>query len=235
MKQTNIALGQCNRSDNRKRRPAVLAAVLAALVTTLAAPEAGAQIKQPGAHPKYSVELEPHFLLWWTGGHGWSGAGYYDANTGWGLGGRATIPFLDNGPIPTINNNMGITFGFDWGHWGGRCRWGGWYGPRDPRYYSDCSSDEFWFPVALQWNFFITKAFSAFGEPGLAIRHTRWSGTYYCVDPVYGGGYGVCDAPSQTGPEPYFAVGGRVHFSDKASFTFRLGWPYLSLGASFFL
>ncbi|MEI9948895.1 MAG: hypothetical protein WDO74_07900 [Pseudomonadota bacterium] len=72
---------------------------------------ASAQIKQPGAHAHYSAELEPHLVVQWDE--------YAPcANAGFGPGFRATIPFLDNGPIPKINNNMGISFGLDWAHSG---------------------------------------------------------------------------------------------------------------------
>ena len=84
--------------------------VLPFLLTLVVAPLASAQIKRPGAHPKYSFELEPHLVLDW-GNHDGPGN-----DEGIGLGLRATIPFLDNGPISKINNNMGIGFGLDWAH-----------------------------------------------------------------------------------------------------------------------
>ena len=58
-------------------------------------------IKQPGNHPVYSVDLEPHLVL------GLDDTPYF-AGGGYGLGARVTIPFLRNGPISTINNDMGI-------------------------------------------------------------------------------------------------------------------------------
>ena len=54
---------------------------------------ASAQIKQPGAHQRYSVELEPHLVVQWSESC---------ASDGFGPGFRATIPFLDNGPIPNF-------------------------------------------------------------------------------------------------------------------------------------
>ncbi len=226
----NIAFVRHTRSCNGHSRLVVLAAVIAALCVLLTAARASAQIKQPGAHPNYSVELEPHFLVWWQP-NGW-GNGYYDHGTGFGPGMRVNIPFLDNGPISSINNNMAIGFGVDWGHFGGHCGWWGARGAYDPRWYNDCTTNEFWFPVVLQWNFFITKKFSAFGEPGFAIRHTRWNNAWcYNAGPNQ---YYNC-TETDTGPDFYFAVGGRVHISETVAFTFRIGWPYLSLGFSFFL
>src|ERR1700744_2488828 len=84
----------------------------------LAAPAlASAQtIKEPGNHPNYSAELEPHLVVQWND---YAPCG----SDAFGPGFRATIPFLQNGPIPKINNNMGIGFGLDWAHSGinGNC------------------------------------------------------------------------------------------------------------------
>src|SRR5262245_31213195 len=67
---------------------------------------ASAQIKQPGAHPDYSLELDPHLVIQHA-----HGPFFDDEGIGFGL--RASIPFVRNGPIPQINNNMGISFGGD--------------------------------------------------------------------------------------------------------------------------
>jgi len=81
----------------RFRFSAVAASVVACCLTL--AGEAGAEsiIKNPGDHPKYSVELEPHVLLGW--------ADLYRDN-GLGVGMRLTIPIVDNGFIKSINNNV---------------------------------------------------------------------------------------------------------------------------------
>ena len=185
---------------------------------------AQAQIKQPGAHGHYSVELEPHASLWWRD----HSHAYWDNGQGWGLGLRASIPIVDNGFVSSINNNVAIGFGFDWGRYSHHCWWN-----KQRDLGGDCTNSEFWFPVVMQWNFFITKAFSVFGEPGLAIRHSRWSWPNgWCQG---AGGPVTCDySDSDTGLEPVFFVGGRVG-NENVSFTFRLGWPYASVGASFFL
>ncbi|MBI5534690.1 MAG: hypothetical protein HY898_18335 [Deltaproteobacteria bacterium] len=196
----------------------------AALTFALAVPIcAEAQIKQPGAHPDYSVELEPHATLWWQD----HDLGYGDHGTGLGLGLRASIPLVDNGFVKTINNNVALGFGFDWGHYSHNCWWG-----RNRAFYGDCTNNVYWFPVVMQWNFFITKAFSVFGEPGLAIRHYRWSWpTGYCGPTP---NTPCDDTYTDTTLDPVFFMGGRVG-NDKVTFTFRVGWPYASLGASFFL
>ena len=211
-------------------RVGLVVCAAAACATMFVAREAEAQIKQPGAHAKYSVELEPHAAIWWQD----SGDAYWSNNSGWGLGLRASIPLVDNGFVSSINNNVTLGFGLDWGHFSHKCYWG--WNRNDPRYYgnNDCTANTLWFPVVMQWNFFITKAFSVFGEPGLAIRHSwwNWNGGAWCgpANNPYS-----CDwSDSNTGLEPVFFVGGRVG-NEKVSFTFRLGWPYASLGASFFL
>src|SRR5580658_9959720 len=70
-------------------------------------------IRQPGDHPNYYVEIEPHLDFAW-----FDYAGYGINDVGIGLGIRATIPFLKNGFIPTINNTAGIGFGFDYMYFG---------------------------------------------------------------------------------------------------------------------
>jgi len=202
--------------------------VLAALVALLAAPPAHAQIKEPGSHPKYSVELEPHFVIDWSDEF-WGGDGI-------GIGGRASIPVIDNGPVSSINNNLAIGFGIDWAHFSGNCwNWGPWWpGPNPPpnappRNAYNCSGDNLWFPIDAQWNFFFTPVVTAFGEAGLAIRYSHWSAEY----PGCGN---LCEASSHDiGVDPVFAVGGRFLLARSFGLTIRLGWPYLSLGASFLL
>jgi hypothetical protein len=177
---------------------------------------ASAQIKQPGAHPDYSVELEPHLIFDWAG-HGWGGD-----DDAFGPGIRATIPFLDNGPISKINNNMGIGFGLDWAHNGNAChRWrfnGRWYDNYD------CSVDILEFPVVVQWNFWLTPIISVFGEAGLTIERIHWD-----WEPCPAG-YDCSD--SDTNIDPVFWGGGRFLFGKGSSVggVVRLGWPYVSLG-----
>ncbi|MEB2310700.1 MAG: hypothetical protein OZ921_00015 [Sorangiineae bacterium] len=212
-----------SRTTSSRMLVSMVAAVAAFAGTLLAAAPAGAQIKEPGNHPKYSVELEPHLLLQWS----------YRllATDGYGLGARVNIPFLGNGPIPKINNDMAIGVGLDWAHFSGNCwgwgdyRWNGGPVPDD-----QCRGNDFWVPVVLKWNFYLTKVISVFGEPGLAIEHSRWD--YRYLDPRCGPN-GVCDgSTSSTDLEPVLWLGARFMFSDTVGATVRLGTPYVSAGVS---
>ena len=181
---------------------------------------ASAQIKQPGAHPRYSVELEPHLLVQWS---------ETCASDGFGPGFRATIPFLDNGPIPKINNNMGIGFGLDWAHSGLNSRCPAYY--RMGVYYGDGYKADIWqVPVVVQWNFFLVPKVSVFGEAGMVFQHRRYDGAYRC-DPG-----NICYGPgTENGWDASFAVGGRFLVSDSVGFLLRVGYPYLSAGVSILL
>jgi hypothetical protein len=178
-------------------------------------------IRQPGNHPDYAFEIEPHLAFQW--------ANRFGPDDGFGPGVRFNIPFMHNGPIKTINNNMGITFGLDITFGGGN------YGcgyPYDRRY-GDCDVTEFWLPVAMQWNFFLTKVISVFGEPGFAIAHRRWSYPWYCN----GQNQPLCDngGANDTTLEPVLWGGGRFMFSDKVGATVRIGFPMLSAGINILL
>jgi len=185
-------------------------------------------IKEPGKHPHYSVELEPHFVFTWD----WLPR---EAQDGLGVGLRASIPFFHNGPIDTINNNMAITFGLDWAHSSFPCGPGpaGRPPPGYPYYYDNynCSSNSYWLPVALQWNFFLTDVISVFGEPGFAIVHSRWN----LWEPCPPGG-GLCEyGHSDTTLRPVFWGGARFLFNDTIGLTVRVGVPSMSVGLSILL
>ncbi len=188
---------------------------------------AGAEsiIKQPGNHPKYSVELEPHGTLQYAWTPHWMG-------TGFGAGMRVSIPFLDNGPVSTINNNMAISFGLDWAHFSNDwwCH-GGHPEPYWPGYAHGCTANSLWFPVVLQWNFFLTDVISVFGEPGLALVHDWWSGWWPGRCPG-----GVCPYhASHTSLAPAVWGGARFLFSKSVGLTVRVGMPSLTLGLSIML
>jgi hypothetical protein len=70
-------------------------------------------------------------------------------------------------------------------------------------------------PVVMQWNFWLTTHWSVFGEPGIGIAANPEAGR-----DVFG---------------PVIMVGGRYHFNDRISLTMRIGYPSISVGASFFL
>ena len=73
----------------------------------------------------------------------------------------------------------------------------------------------FWSPVALQWNFFLTDKWSVFGEGGFMLR------SYGFFNETFG--------------DFTFAAGGRYHFTDKVALTMRVGYPFVSVGLSFFV
>lgn len=203
-----------------------LTAGLLATVASLVATSAHAEgiIKNPGDHPKYAVELEPHGLLEWDN--------YWWGGTGLGLGMHAVIPIVDNGPVSTINNNMGIGFGLDWGHFSdNRCNWAynGFRGGPIP-VGCDVSANSLLFPVYVQWNFFFTKIVSVFGEGGFGIYHdwVTWNAGGACGLP------GGC-SDSNTGAFPYFEAGGRFLFGDAVGLSVRIGYPMMTIGVSILL
>lgn len=162
-----------------------------ALALALAAPAARAEsvIKRPGAHPDYSVEAEPHVVvgpLPLPGPADFKGPGI-----GFGPGFRATFEIVDNGFIRSINNTVGIGVGAD---------------------LAFSKHTGVWVPLVMQWNFFLSREWSVFGEPGAGL----WIG-------------------KDVFPSPTFYAGGRYHFSDAVTLTMRIGHPMVSVGLSFLL
>ncbi len=203
-------------------------AIAAALALVTWSSSASAQtIQTPGAHPRYAWDIEPHLVWQWDDNHYWDG----DA---WGLGVRATVPLIDNGPLTRVNNTMGIGFGLDITHRSGRCGWH-YYDRRTPVYAygpgDDCSGTNFWVPIVMQWNFYFTKSFALFAEPGFAIVHRRWNSPAIC-GAVNSPGYECDYTRSDTDPALLFFIGTRIHFTDSVALTLRIGWPYASVGAS---
>jgi hypothetical protein len=191
-------------------RTTLLALPLLLLPALTSAPAAADDtIKHPGDHPQYSVEAEPHVLLGWGGG--WGGGGL-------GIGGRFSIPVVQNGFVPSINNSVAIGFGLDVMFY-------------NSCYYSDargCSATGFVFPVVMQWNFFVAQHWSVFGEPGLVIYHGWFD---YCAGAPPG--FNNCANPSSTGVDFAFYAGGRYHFNDHVALVLRIGYPTFSFGVSF--
>ena len=133
-------------------------------------------IKTPGKHPDYSVEVEPHFVFQW--------ANRWGTDEGWGPGVRIGVNVANEGFISKVNDSVAVNFGFDLTLSDNNC---GWFWHRnDPRFRDDfeCSVTEFWVPVAMQWNFWLTDVISVFGEPGFAIAHRRWEWKWYCPGTV---------------------------------------------------
>jgi len=197
------------------RRSWVSAAFLAVLAVSRPSPADTVVIKRPGAHPHYAFELEPRVLLGFIDP---PGAAHGD---GFGVGFRGTVELVDNGFIPSINNTVGIGFGVDIVRYGrGRLR----CTRRDPvdvcvAFDDDFSVTNVWLPVVMQWNFWLSRNWSVFGEPGLGLRLELAE-----------------EADDEIVVDPFlFSAGGRFHFSDSATLTLRVGYPTFSVGVSFLL
>jgi hypothetical protein len=205
----------------------LLTAVAAALALYAGNASAESIIKQPGNHPQYSADLEPHLAL------GVDDT-YYYGGTGFGLGARVTIPFLRNGPISTINNDMGIGFGLDWLTRGDSCN-NGYYYWRGPNYYgyNNCGAYSIYVPVVLQWNFYLTDIITVYGEPGFALRysHVSWDFSPLCAP----GTPGCQGSNSFLDPILVIAGGAKFMFGRTIGLNVRVGYPYFSVGASFLL
>lgn len=104
-------------------------------------------IKNPGDHPNYRFEAEPHGLI------GYGGPFIHGRND-FGAGFRGTIILLDNGFVKTINNSVGIGFGGD----------------------IFFRSGTLFIPVVMQWNFWLTNHWSVFGEPGIGFAANTAAG-----------------------------------------------------------
>jgi hypothetical protein len=190
--------------SSRLARLSITGAALALSAFAAGSARADDTIKHPGDHPAYNFEVEPHLVLGWDDVY---------AADGFGLGVRFSIPIVDNGFIPKINNSVAISFGLDLLHYDA-C----WY-------VGNCSANYIHIPVVMQWNFYVARQWSVFGEPGLVIFHGFISDCPFNNCPV---------GPRETSVEPALYLGGRYHFNDKMSLTMRVGFPSISVGLSFF-
>ncbi len=166
------------------RRPPLALAAALPVFAAFASSEAGAQehsiIRNPGDHPRYVFEAEPHLI-----------AGFaepFDSNGSVGLGFRGSFHIAD-GFVKSINDSVGVGVGFDFGGHG-----------------------RVLVPVVLQWNFWLSRHWSVFGEPGIA----------------FGSG-------SRDGVVPAIFLGGRFNFNERIAMTLRVGYPDVAVGVSFFL
>ena len=188
-------------------------ACLTLLGTLSTRAQAQSTIRVPGDRPADSFELEPHLLFTpFAGPDEPSGDGY-------GLGVRGTVEILPEGFIAKVNDSVVIGFGLDWLHYDGLrgrgyCRHFEYTAEGVPVCVetSAHSTSYVFVPVVMQWNFWLHRQWSVFGEPGVAISHQS------------GGDFGVV---------PVFHAGGRFHFNDSVALTLRLGYPSFSLGVSF--
>ena len=169
-------------------------------------------ISRPGAHPNYAFEAEPHLLL------GALPPPRPARGTGFGVGFRGTVELVDNGFISSINNTVGLGFGVDWVRYGdsnvpcpkttsGQCR------DANP----DRSLYSLSIPVTMQWNFWLSRNWSVFGEPGVSLRYVNKGNDSFNFDPFV------------------VWLGGRYHFQDRVTLTMRVGYPVFSVGVSFLL
>jgi hypothetical protein len=182
-------------------------------------------IQIEGKREPYTAEVEPHFVFGW-----WDPPGV-GTGDGLGLGVRGTFEISKYGFIKKLNDSVGIGVGADLVFYDGSG-----HGPRGRCVQQttvrggvpvcvraeDSGDDDttyLWVPVVMQWNFWFHKRWSAFGEPGLALRF---------------------DDLEDVRLSPFVLwVGGRFHLSYNATLTLRLGIPYApvspyaSFGVSF--
>jgi hypothetical protein len=204
---------------NLRIRAGITLAVLLGAFACASEARAQSTIRDPNP-PKYSVEIEPKLNI--------DSNVYAYGGTGFGPGVRFSIPVMSPGFVKTINDSIAISFGLDLVHYSGY-GYGGYYCDRNGNCSNAYTGPDFWatyFPVTMQWNFWFSEKWSAFGEPGLVIRHGFWNDGY-CYNNHY------C---SNTDVLPAFYVGGRFKVSDSVGLTMRLGYPtFFSFGVSIFI
>ena len=174
-------------------------------------------IRNPGDRPLYRIELEPHLLAGAFGPPGWG------TGAGLGIGGRASFEVARDGFIPSINDSVSVGVGLDYLHYAGSSRF---YpnvcrrfepGPNATTVCVDVDqpggpSHYLFVPVVMQWNFWLAKRWSVFGEPGVSLYWHR---------------------SGDAGVTPTLLAGGRFHITEDLTLTLRLGYPAFSLGVSF--
>jgi hypothetical protein len=185
-------------------RFAFAAASAAALVAVPAA--ASAQEERPTgreAQAVYPIEVEPHFAFGLQAAYAGSGAG---------AGVRVDIP-LAYGLLERVPDNVAVSLGADF------LRYDDCYAP------GYCGVTAMALPVAGQWNVFVARRVSLFAEGGAFVYH----GWFDACRPSDVG----CATPSDFGVMPTLAIGGRVYLGRHGAITARVGYPMITLGASF--
>jgi len=186
---------------------------------TLAAARSHAQntIRNPGDRPDTALELEPHVVL---GPFDPPGPGP-GSDAGFGAGVRASFEVVRNGFIGKLNDSVALGVGLDVLEYDGEARGDcerfepGLNGTQICTEVSGSGSPAYYLvPVVMQWNFWLSRRWSVFGEPGLLLRYVNDD---FGVTPfvIYGGG--------------------RLHFGDNVALTLRVGYPTFSLGISLLL
>jgi hypothetical protein len=200
--------------------------ILASTVSLLLGPMSTANaredvvIRSSRTPMSYEVELEPHLVL----GTAPPGPGQ---GSGVGAGVRGNFVILPEGFIPNVNDSVAIGVGLDFGRYYGNWSVNGYQnqclhfqsGPNGTQICTEVTSNGgtytyVYIPVVMQWNFWLTRRFSAFGEPGVDFYHL--------------GNHGFSAVPA-------FYLGGRVQLSDRITLTGRIGYPTVAIGASFML
>jgi hypothetical protein len=190
--------------------------VLAALTSAGLARADESIIESPGEHRDYLVEIEPHADL-----------AFFNVGrnvTGYGLGVRASFPIVRQGFLDDINNSVAIGVGADW------LSYSGCYNLN----FGDCSDiTAVWVPAVLQWNFYLSRRWSVFGEPGVTFRHVGYGDN--CPDTTVGNEVVRvdCGGGSSNKLLAAFWAGGRYHVTDAVTLTARIGFNYWTVGASF--
>lgn len=153
---------------------------------------------------EYPIEIEPHFTF---------GPDNVYGAAGYGAGLRLGVPVLA-GHLGPVSDNLAISFGADILHY------------ENCYYATDCGANYIMVPVAAQFNIFVFRSFSFFGEGGAFL----YKGWFDACSPDDAGG---CSAPSDFGILPTLAIGGRLHLGAFTAITLRLGYPTTTLGLSF--
>jgi hypothetical protein len=152
----------------------------------------------------YPLEIEPHLTFGPENVYGVSG---------FGAGLRLGVP-VAFGHLGSVPQNLAISFGADVLHYD-NCFYRG-----------DCGANYLVVPVAAQWNVFVARPVSVFGEGGVYL----YKGWFAGCGPGDGPG---CSPPPDLGLLPTVAVGARFHLGPSAALTLRLGYPTTTLGVSF--
>jgi hypothetical protein len=145
---------------NSRRRVRIAVGLGSVALLLTACPHARAEastIREPGEHPDYVLELEPEAIVLFGRPLG----------DGPGAGVRASIPFMKNGFIPTLNNVPAISFGIS----------------RSPLRDTDAP---FYAPIVLQWSFWLARQWSVLGEAGAFL--VFGNGTRLHLDGAFMGG-----------------------------------------------